>query len=326
MKTPVVLTVFNRPGIVARVFSEIAKARPSKLYVIADGPRANRPGEAENCAAARSVIERIDWDCEVLRNYSDTNLGPRRRLSTGINWVFEHEEEAIILEHDCLPHPTFFPFCEQLLAKYRNDQRVMHINGSNFLMGRVRMHDSYDFSRITHSWGFATWRRAWQFYDVDMKAWPALRNTSLVLDALMGNKQCAEYFTNVFDQTHSQLINTWDYQWLLTCWRLDGLSILPKTNLISNIGFGEEALYCADINDLLANVPFHAMRFPLQHPLRVEVNREAEKFTIEHILMPNGRSKRGGFHKWLQKIRKKLALRMRISRVLRMRMNRSVAD
>ncbi|HZQ46801.1 MAG TPA: glycosyltransferase family 2 protein, partial [Verrucomicrobiae bacterium] len=236
IRTPVVLTVFNRPEIAARVFSEIAKARPSRLYLIADAPRADRPGEAERCAAARSVVEKVDWDCEVFKNYSATNLGPKRRLSTGINWVFEREETAIVLEHDCLPHPTFFPYCEELLEKYRDNQRVMQINGSNFLFGRVRVAESYCFSRITQPWGFATWRRAWQFYDVEMKMWPALRNTPLLQDTLLGDKVCAEYFKRVFDETYDGAINTWDYQWLLTCWRLNGLAVLPGTNLISNIG------------------------------------------------------------------------------------------
>src|SRR5689334_22463077 len=139
MRTPVVFTIFNRPEITARVFSEIAKAKPPRLYVIADGPRLSRPGEADKCAATRKIVESVDWNCVVRWNYSEANLGPRKRLSTGLKWVFDQEEDAIILEHDSLPHPTFFPFCEELLDKYRDDDRVMHIGGNNFLFGYRRL-------------------------------------------------------------------------------------------------------------------------------------------------------------------------------------------
>jgi len=317
MRTAVVLTVFNRPELTARVFSAVAKARPARLYVIADAPRANRPGEAEQCAAARNVVERIDWNCDVAMNYSDVNLGPRRRLSTGINWVFEREQAAIILEHDCLPDQAFFPFCEQLLDKYHDDQRVMHIGGNNYLFGRVPIKDSYCFSSITHQWGFATWRRSWQLYDVDMKAWPMLRNSSLLPKALLGDKQCEEYFANILDQTYAGAIDTWDYQWLLTCWHNDGLAVIPRTNLVSNIGFGKDALNCGDVYDTLSNLRTEPMRFPLRHPSQVVRNREADQFVIERILVPSNRRQMNRRRNWFSSLRKRLAIRSRIKALTR---------
>jgi len=174
LRTPVVLIIFNRPPTTERVFAEIAKARPQKLFVVADGPRPERSGEAEKCAAARAVIDRVDWECEVLRNYAEVNLGCRQRPPTGISWVFEQVAEAIILKDDCVPHPTFFRFCEELLEKYREDERVMHISGSNFQPGYTRGPFSYYFSRFNPIWGWASWRRAWQHYDLNMKLWAEL--------------------------------------------------------------------------------------------------------------------------------------------------------
>src|SRR6267142_406558 len=137
LKTPITFIIFNRPDTTARVFAEIARAKPPKLLIVADGPRVDRMGEAERCAQTRAVVERIDWNCEVLTNYSSVNLGCRNRVASGIDWVFEQVEESIILEDDCVPHPTFFRFCEELLERYRDDERVSQIGGANFQLGRI---------------------------------------------------------------------------------------------------------------------------------------------------------------------------------------------
>src|SRR3989344_7840291 len=169
LTTPVAFLLFNRPETTARVFAASARAKPPNLLVVADGPRANRPGEAELCAAARAVIEKVDWDCEVVTHFSEVNLGCKCRMSSGVDWVFQTVPEAILLEDDCLPHPSFFRFCEEMLEGYRNDERISMIGGTNFQKGRERSPDSYYFSRYTHIWGWASWRRAWQkIYDVEM--------------------------------------------------------------------------------------------------------------------------------------------------------------
>jgi hypothetical protein len=145
MHTPVGFIIFNRPDVTERVFGEIARAQPPQLLIVADGPRPERPGEAEKCAAARAIAERIDWPCDVLKNYSDVNLGCARRVSSGMIWIFEQVNEAIILEDDTLPDPTFFRFCEEMLEKYRDDERVMHISGDNWLLGEKQIAYSYFF-------------------------------------------------------------------------------------------------------------------------------------------------------------------------------------
>ncbi len=277
LNTPVLFLVFNRPDVTARVFESIRHAKPSRLYVAADGPRLNIPGEAEKCALARTVIDRVDWPCEVLTNYSDVNLGCKRRVSSGLNWVFNTVEEAIILEDDCVPHPTFFRFCEELLEKYRHDDRVMVISGNNFQFGRKRGNYSYYFSRYNHIWGWASWRRAWRNYDVDMKLWPEVRNGEWLRD-LLGD-DVARYWTENFEMAYNGKIDSWDYQWTFACWIHNGLSILPNVNLVSNIGFNSEATHTKDSESKVANLPMEEMGFPLIHPNFVIRDARADDFT-----------------------------------------------
>ena len=156
-KSPVAFLVFNRPETTRRVFAEIAKARPRKLLLVADGPRRQLPDEHARCREVRQIVSGVDWDCEILTNYSEDNLGCVVRVSTGIDWVFTQVEDAIILEDDCLPHPTFFRFCDEMLEMYRVDDRIMTISGDNFQFGRRRWNYSYYFSRYPHIWGWATW-------------------------------------------------------------------------------------------------------------------------------------------------------------------------
>src|SRR5262245_4967250 len=165
MNTAVALIIFNRPDVTRRLVEVVARARPKQLLVIGDGPRPDRPGEAEKCEETRAIVDRVDWSCDVLTNYSPINLGVGTRPATGLRWVFEQVESAIILEDDCIPHPTFFRYCEELLERYRDDQRVMHISGDNWNFNRQPRPFSYFFSNYCYSCGWATWRRAFRHYD-----------------------------------------------------------------------------------------------------------------------------------------------------------------
>jgi hypothetical protein len=268
MNTPVVFLIFNRPETTRKVFAEIAKAKPSKLLVVADGSRPNCFGEAEKCAETRSIIERVDWDCEVLTNYSEVNLGCKSRIASGLDWVFSIVEEAIILEDDCLPNETFFRFCEELLKRYRDDERIMSISGTNQRFDKLRTQDSYYFSRYNHIWGWATWRRAWQYYDSQMRLWPRIKEEGWLKD-IFKEPRLVKFWEKNFESAYAETWNTWDWQWLFACWVQSGLSILPRVNLISNIGFGENATTTMDINSKLAQaakLPVRPMDFPLQHP------------------------------------------------------------
>lgn len=283
MNTPVAFLVFNRPEQTARVFQAIRQARPPRLLVVADGPRPDRPDEAERCAAARAVVERVDWDCEVLRNYSDVNLGCGPRVATGIDWVFGQVDEAIILEDDCVPQPTFFPFCEELLERYREDERVMSITGNNFrsLSEKSPAHGRYYFSRFPIPWGWASWRRAWRHYDIRLGAWPELKQADW-LSGLFRDRRDARFWTRTFDSVCGlDRPHTWDYQWTFACWQQSGLTIAPSVHLVSNIGFGPEATHTTGYT-VGADSPTRPMEFPLRHPASVVRDSALDDY-IQHI-------------------------------------------
>lgn len=277
MKTPIALFIFNRPALTEQVFEAIRQAQPPQLFVVADGPRAGRPGEAEQCAATRAIATDVDWACEVRTNFAERNLGLRERVSRGLDWVFEQVEAAIILEDDCVPHPTFFRFCEELLEQYAIDPRVMTISGDNFQFGRRRTEESYYFSRYPHCWGWATWRRAWQLYDDEMRLWPQVREGGWLRDLLV-RPQAARYWRGIFDAVQAGRIQSWAYRWTLACWLHHGLTILPNVNLVSNVGFTEAATNTTT-DSLLANIPAEAMAFPLRHPPFMVRDAQADDFT-----------------------------------------------
>jgi hypothetical protein len=287
MRTPIALIIFNRPDLTERVFAEIARARPPKLLIIADGPRPEQPGETEKCLAARAVVDRVDWQCDVLKNYSEVNLGCGRRPATGLSWVFSQVEQAIILEDDCVAHPTFFRFCEELLEKYSDNERVMHISGDNFFCREKKIPFSYYFSSYCLSWGWATWRRAFRYFDPQIKLWPSLRDTSWLKENL-GDLRAVEYWKSIFDRVYEQggTKDIWDFQWLFAIWARRGLSILPNTNLVSNIGFREDATHTKRRTDRRATLPATEMVFPLRHPPQITPDRESDKILFERTILP----------------------------------------
>jgi hypothetical protein len=279
LSTPVAFIIFNRPDTTEKVFQAIRQAQPRKLLVIADGPRVDRSSEAEKCAAARAIIEQVDWECEVLTNYSDINLGCKRRISSGIDWVFSEVEEAIILEDDCLPTPSFFQFCQTILERYRHDDRISMIGGTNYQQEHNRTSSSYYFSKYAHIWGWATWKRAWKNYDVDMKTWTECKQNNLLQSAFHDAYE-QKYWSGEFDKVYAGEINTWDYQWLYTCFAQSRLSIVPNQNLISNLGFGPDATHTLGESPW-ANLPTYDT-WEINHPELITRNLEADLYTFNH--------------------------------------------
>lgn len=250
--------------------------------MVADGPRDDRSGEADLCRAARRVIDGVDWPCEVLREYSDVNLGMGRRESSGFTWAFRHVEEAILIEDDCLPDATFFPFCAELLDRYRRDERVMMISGDNFQRGQVREGGaSYYFSRLPATWGWATWRRAWDAYDFSMREWPRLRAQGWI-GASARERAIEAYWRRCFDDAAAGRIDTWDYQWVFSVWLRGGLSIVPNVNLVTNIGFRSDATNTR-ISDERLIVPTLPMDFPLRHPAAIAPCLDADDFEQRNL-------------------------------------------
>jgi len=279
--TPVAMFIFNRPELTKRVFERIALIKPKKLFVVADGPRF--PEEAVRCQQARAIIDQISWTCDLRTNFSDANLGCKRRISSGLDWVFSQEEEAIVLEDDCLPVPSFFTFCQTLLETYRHDERVLWITGNNFQDGQRRTGYSYYFSKYSHIWGWASWRRTWKSYDVAMTTWPEYKSLGLLKEMSDLPEEYA-YWTGMFDMVFEGILNTWDIQALYMCWIQHGLTIIPNVNLVANIGFDQNATH-TKIKNRYANLPTEDLwsichpRFPVRH-------RAADLYTFENLFRP----------------------------------------
>jgi len=276
LTTPVALFVFNRPETTAKVFAAIRKARPAQLLIIADGPRRDHAGDGTLCAESRIIVERVDWPCNVIKNYSEKNLGCVTRLATGITWVFDQVEEAIILEDDCLPDISFFRYCQELLQMYRFDERIAMIRGDNWPDPDSDQKASYRFSHYPSIWGWASWRRVWQNYDVELTAWSGNLRISW-LRSILGTYVMAWYWQRIFDSAKRQADRiTWDYQFVFSCWRQRQFSIVPTANLVSNIGGGDAATHTTLINDSRLCRNLTTMAFPLRHPKIVSRNLDYE--------------------------------------------------
>lgn len=302
LHTPVIFLIFRRPDLTAQVFEQIRAAKPAKLLVVADGPR--NAQEAALCEQARKVTEQIDWDCEVLRNYSDINLGCRDRVSSGLTWAFAQVEEAIILEDDCLPHPSFFPYCENLLNYYRHDERVMVITGDNFQDGQQRTAYSYYFSKYNHCWGWATWRRAWKHWEFKPQKWIEFRDGGL-MKFVCDDPYEEKYWTAIFNTLFLEgKPNSWAYPWTFTCWSQGGLTALPSVNLVSNIGFGADATHTGG-ESKFANMLTQDIG-EIHHPPFVLRHRDADMYTFNHVFIGNSVI----INKKLQLLLKKIYQRM----------------
>jgi hypothetical protein len=295
LTVPVVFCVFNRPSPTRTVFAAIADARPARLLVVADGPRNDRPGEASLCEQVREIVQQVDWPCEVLTNFSDTNLGCRERIISGLNWAFSLVEEAIILEDDCLPDPSFFPFCRELLERYRGDSRIAMISGDNFTGVPLSTGYSYFFSRMTHIWGWATWRSAWARYDRHLRNWPEIKRAKLLAE-IFDQPKLVEYWTARFDGMHDDTgPNTWDYQWAYTNFINNALCVTPAVNMVTNIGFGADATHTTSANNDMA-FPSHPLEWPLRHPPSFVPMRSMDRLSQKLVLPPS--LVRRGVGKW----------------------------
>lgn len=280
LNTPIVFLIFNRPDLTAQVFEAIRQAKPKKLLVVADGAR--NESEVELCQQARAVTEVVDWDCEVLRNYADKNLGCRERVSSGLDWAFEQVEVAIILEDDCLPHPSFFGYCQELLEHYREDKRIWCISGDNFQDGQWRGDGSYYLSNYNHSWGWASWRRAWQKYDCNLSKWEKFRDGQYLKNILDSELEII-YWQSIFEDMFIRRTqrNIWDYLWTFSLWQNNGLTILPNVNLVSNIGFRSDGTHTFG-ESKFANIPVQDIG-KICHPSFLIRDRNADEYTFDHV-------------------------------------------
>ena len=279
---PVLLIAYKRYLTTKLVFEEIRKAKPKKFFFAVDGPKKNVLGDAEKVAKVKSIVDLVDWKCEVKVLFSETNRGSKVTESEAINFFFDNVDEGIVLEDDCLPNQSFFMFCGVLLEKYRHDERIMQISGSNFQFENIVGDESYYFSKRAHTWGWATWKRAWKFYDVDMKNFPEFKSKNYI-DNIFESKEERKYYLSTFQATFEGKIDCWDHQWLYAILSQGGLSIQPNKNLITNIGFGPEGTYCTDSDNLAANVPLYDLK-NIIHPEFVVIRKEADMYEFEKLI------------------------------------------
>jgi hypothetical protein len=285
-QTPILFLIFNRPDTTKQVFDSIKKVKPKKLYIAADGPRISQLGESDLCEQTRNIVRHIDWDCEINMLFRSENLGCKIAVSSAIDWFFDNEEQGIVLEDDCLPHQDFFMFCEEMLDYYKDDQQVMHIGGANFQKGKIRGDGSYYFSNYNHIWGWASWRRAWEKYDVNILSYSEIEAEKIVNERF-NSKNEQEYWHKIFSNLKKGIIKTWDYQWTYSIWKNNGYSILPNVNLISNIGIGEIATHTNGKDILgLGNIKTKPLG-RIVHPSKKEINTLADLFGFKHYFNPN---------------------------------------
>jgi len=280
---PVLFCIFNRPELTARVFESIRARKPKTLFIASDGPRVLNPDDDAKVESARKIVSKIDWDCDVKTRFLSKNLGCKHAMSSAISWAFEHSEELIILEDDCLPHASFFDYCDSLLDRYRDEERVMMVSGNNF-QPSPRSDASYYFSRWTHIWGWATWKRAWKHFDVNVSSWPKLRR-SKQLKSVFTNPTEYAHWSRTLDSQYAGNIDTWDFPWAYAVWANNGLSILPERNLVTNIGFGSDATHTTDPESKLAGMEACDLG-QLLHPIDINMNVEADRYTWESIFQP----------------------------------------
>lgn len=272
--------VFNRLDTTKKVFEQIRKAKPPRLYISADGAREFKLDEAQKIEEVRAyILENIDWECQVKTLFRDKNLGCREAIIEAITWFFSYEKQGIILEDDCLPVQSFFWFCEEMLDYYGNDKRIWHISGDNFQNGIKYGDGSYYYSRYTHIWGWATWADRWQKYDPNLSTLSQFKQQNII-SMVFDNKNEQRFWLDVFDKIYQKKFMTcWDYQWSYCAFANNGLCILPNVNMISNIGFGENATHTHDLESEMANIESKEIDFPIVHPTFKVANKIADGIT-----------------------------------------------
>jgi len=282
-KTPILFLIFNRPDTTEKVFEAIKKIRPKVLYIAADGGRT--PQEKEICEQARNlVINGVDWDCELHTLFRDENLGCKKSVASAITWFFDNVEEGLIIEDDTIPSESFFPFCEMLLEKYRNDEKIMHISGETGINDKV-IGDGYYFSSIPLIWGWATWRRAWKYFDVEMSDYQENKKNKF-LNKIFQNSFQRQDWLKSFDMTYDDRLCSWGFIWTYTVFKQNGLSIIPNTNMVTNIGYDDRGTHTFDPDSPLANKARHKINLDFPHPKTLKIDyKKQSRVLIERFSM-----------------------------------------
>lgn len=300
---PILLIIFRRPDTTKIVFESIRKVRPKQLFIAADGPRPDRPDDVTLREETIAIVSQIDWPCEVKTWYKTENVGCGRNISSALDWFFGEVEEGIILEDDTVPSDSFFPFCAEMLERYRNDERIMHIGAVNFQDGIKRGEGDYFFSVYAFVWGWASWRRAWKHFDFDLGAFPEFVEEKRIRQ-LFRNRIVQQYWVDHFDKYHQNpaLRTAWSYQWIFAIFNQTGLTIIPNKNLVSNIGYGPDATHTTH-DDFMAGNPVYELEFPLKHPDRIIPDSEADHYFNKKVIKELNRTIKDDFNDRLKQLR-----------------------
>ncbi|TWR23923.1 nucleotide-diphospho-sugar transferase [Mucilaginibacter achroorhodeus] len=309
-RSAVLFIVFNRPETTARVFERIAEAKPARLYIAADGPHADKERERELCDNTRAIAQNVNWPCEVKTLYRDHNLGCKEAVSSAITWFFEQEEEGIILEDDCLPNNDFFRFADEMLERYRFDERIRHIGGANLQFGKKWGDAGYYFSNMTHVWGWAGWRRVWKHYDKELSRYEPEEVRSQ-FENIFEDTFIVDTWVDIFKQVKAGKIDTWDYQLGIMNFFNNSLSVIPNVNLITNIGFGVSSTHTHNAEDRNANVPALPLG-DIVHPKYMVPQKKADEATLIYDFNVLARRRRYNkpkrrFKRWVKNLFKKQA-------------------
>jgi hypothetical protein len=284
MHNPVLFLVFNRPSTTKKVFESIRQAKPPRLYIASDGPRENKPDDIELCQKVKEIVSNIDWDCKVTNLYRNQNLGCKKAVSSAITWFFECEEQGIILEDDVLPLPCFFYYCDELLNRYKDDHNISMISGNNLISKRFHSECSYFFSHYANIWGWATWRRVWNQYDVEIKEWEIWKRQGFLSEMSDKTPFFEYYWKDQIQAIYDGKTDTWDFQLFFLLWRIKGLCIVPQNNLTTNLGFGAFATHTTgQMPDCVKESIPEQLSFPLVHPLSIERQSNADMLISERV-------------------------------------------
>jgi len=309
---PVVFILYNRPNTTVLAWKAIEHWQPAQLFLIADGPKAGDPRDLELSQEARQIVENVKWPCDVRRLYSQTNLGCRQRVSSGLDQVFAEVESAIILEDDCLVQDDFFSFCATLLKRYADDTRFWGVSGTSYLNSASSEQETYFATRYASSWGWATWRRAWQKADLQMRFWPQWRKSKAWYQWVENTRE-RWYWNLLFDDCYKKRIDSWATPFLANQWYSKGLFLMSSHNLVSNVGFGRLGTHTRDPKDFMAARDIDSLSNGVgRGHLTPDSDREAKIFSIAF----NGNKLRfpaalyniprlvlGQFYRWLRALK-----------------------
>lgn len=277
----VAVIVFNRPDKTRRLVEILTSVHPKELFVVSDGPREDVVDEDRLVNETRAQFEDLPWDCVVYKNYSDTNLGCQLRVSTGLDWVFANVDRAVILEDDCLPSESFFPYCSDLLERYSDDMNILSITGTRLAPTNRERNNNYSFSKYFSSWGWATWSRAWKMYDRELLGFLEVRDSDFLARTLGGIRPKL-YWTWILNGVLRGRFDSWAYRWMFSHWLHGGMCIVPGINLISNIGFDAHATHTKSRDKSLV-VESGELRFPLHEPDCIEIDETMDKWLEDSV-------------------------------------------